>query len=280
MTGLAPADGHTQAVGEACRNCGAVLAGAWCHGCGQKADAYHRSARHLVGDAVEDLFHYDGRFRKTVPRLIWRPAQLTRDYLDGKRAAQVPPLRMYVVAFLILLFAWTANQEAIGVRYRLAAPPAAVAAAKVDRAATDAPFVHWLRERARHAIAHPDDVFDAMERMAEISAVLMLPLTALLLGGLFASRPGLYLFDHLIFAMHSLTFVALLLSVVLLASLVTPAATWLLLAIPVHLFAHLSGAYRTSVAGASMRLVGLMLGLVAAFIFILAGLMAVSLATA
>jgi hypothetical protein len=48
--------------GTPCPNCGTALAGAYCYACGQKAEDYHRSIFRLVGEAVDGLTNFDGRF--------------------------------------------------------------------------------------------------------------------------------------------------------------------------------------------------------------------------
>lgn len=280
---------HALPVGAPCPNCAKPLQGPWCYACGQKGEDYHRSIWRLAAEAVEGLADFDGRFWKTLPRLIYRPGQLTRDYLDGHRAAQVPPFRMYLVTVILLLFAWGANQNGARPHYHLAAPTLAVATAaraKVEAARAratggvvrDNPMQTWIRARQGKAMAHPEAFFGVMERLAETSGVLMLPMTALLLSLLFAFSRGVYVFDHLIFSMHALSFLALLLSAVLLGGVLIGQAAWLLLAAPVHLFVHLRGAYRTSVVGTLLRMVLLIVGLGLSFILVLAGLVLVALA--
>ena len=64
------------------------------------------------------------------------------------------------------------------------------------------------------------------------SPILMLPIAALMLSVLFVFKKGVYVFDHLIFSMHSLAFQGLLLSVGLRCSACgRPAGRWLLLAV-------------------------------------------------
>ena len=43
----------------------------------------------------------DGRVVRTLPNLMGRPGRITRDYLKGRRARYMPPLRLYIVASLI-----------------------------------------------------------------------------------------------------------------------------------------------------------------------------------
>ena len=87
--------------GTPCANCETPLVGTYCHACGQLAEDFHKSIWKLVREALESFFHLDGRLARTLPRLIVRPGRLTRDYLDGKRAFQVPPLRTFLVILLL-----------------------------------------------------------------------------------------------------------------------------------------------------------------------------------
>ena len=104
---MAKADDMASAhpAGEACANCGAELQGPYCHACGQSADRHHRSLSHLVWEAIESLFHLDGRLAHTLPDLFFRPGRLARDYMEHRIARHVPPFRTFLVALLIFIFA-------------------------------------------------------------------------------------------------------------------------------------------------------------------------------
>jgi hypothetical protein len=81
---------------KACQNCGTLVAERYCSHCGQENTETRQSFGHLVRHFFEDLTHYDGGFWKTMKYLLFRPAFLTREYLAGKRAAHVPPVRLYI----------------------------------------------------------------------------------------------------------------------------------------------------------------------------------------
>src|SRR5690349_2374806 len=87
-----------------CANCGERLKGPWCHACGQHAEGLHRSVRQVAMEWVEGVVHLDRKARATLPDLLFNPARLTRNYLEGRRAPQMPPLRMFLVV-LVLAFA-------------------------------------------------------------------------------------------------------------------------------------------------------------------------------
>ena len=107
-----------------CANCGAVLQGDWCHECGQLAEDFHRSVTRLIMEAVEGLTHLDGRFWRTAPTLLVRPAKLTTDYIEGHRASQIPPLRLFLVVLLLVFLTAPAMRGSTrpALRCRSAAP--------------------------------------------------------------------------------------------------------------------------------------------------------------
>jgi hypothetical protein len=88
-----------------CANCGARLQGPYCHVCGQEADRHQRSLPHLAREAIESLFHLDGRLARTLPDLFFRPARLARDYMEHRIARHVPPFRTFLVALLVFILA-------------------------------------------------------------------------------------------------------------------------------------------------------------------------------
>jgi hypothetical protein len=107
----------------------------------------------------------------------------------------------------------------------------------------------------------------------------MLPIAALMLSVLFLFKKNVYVYDHLIFSMHSLSFQGLLLSAVFLLDLVAPWSFLLMLLAPVHLFKHMRGTYGTSRLGTLIRMFLLFTGSVAGFVFLMLGLTFVGLAT-
>ncbi len=264
---------HDFPPGTPCYNCGAVLQGRWCFACGQAAHDFHRNAWHLGAEAAEDFFHADGRLWRTLRRLVSNPARLTREYLAGRRASQMPPLRLFLVALLILFLIGNWATRGVSLLH-LENPPADVQAeinqAKVDLglpAAWNAAATTWLRGHVSRAIVHPDDLGTAMRDRAETFAFFMLPISALILSLIFVARRGVVLFDHLVFSMHSLAFQGLLISLAILVR-----APWPLVAAPVHLFAHLRGVYGLGVAGTLVRMAVLFVATAVAFALLLLGL--------
>ena len=99
-------------VNPDCLNCGTRLRGQYCGTCGQRSRSRLISLWELISDAFGDLFEIDSRIWKTLIPLLFRPGQLTRDYLAGKRARFMPPFRSYLV--LSLLFFLVAFFDPLG----------------------------------------------------------------------------------------------------------------------------------------------------------------------
>ncbi len=90
-----------------CLNCGTRLRGQYCGNCGQRARSRLISLWQLTQEAFGDLFELDSRLWRTLGPLLARPGQLTRDYLEGRRARYMPPFRTYLVLsvlFFVIAF--------------------------------------------------------------------------------------------------------------------------------------------------------------------------------
>lgn len=90
-----------------CANCTTPLSGAYCQSCGQLAHI-HRSLWHMVEELLHGILHFDNKAWRTLPALLWKPGQLTRDYIDGKRVRYMAPLILFLflnfVMFLVFSY--------------------------------------------------------------------------------------------------------------------------------------------------------------------------------
>ena len=95
----------------------------------------------------------------------------------------------------------------------------------------------------------------AMGAWAHDFAFLTLPLSGLLLSMLFMFNRRFVLFDHLVFSMHSLSFLGLLFVTAFgLQAAAGPIGLKVLWLSPIHLFAHMRGVYGTSTFGTLLRM--------------------------
>lgn len=57
----------------------------------------------MAKDLLEELFNLDTRLLRTLRRLLFQPGRLTVEYVAGRRAGYVPPLRLFIFSSFILL---------------------------------------------------------------------------------------------------------------------------------------------------------------------------------
>jgi Protein of unknown function (DUF3667) len=227
-----------------CANCGAPLAGPYCSQCGQRH--HHQPIHHFghfIREATEDLTHADSRLWQTLLALLFRPGFLTREFLEGRRARYLPPVRLYLVVSVIffLLTGWHARisgPEAVVVTqsgksfsYKVI-PAGATSEAAAARAASapTAPgfegacrqtgtFIEqhggWLAPLGPRAAQNCATVLTqsgGVERLNESitqnferAMFLFLPLLALAMKPLYRKPPRHYV-EHLLFFLHNHAF--------------------------------------------------------------------------
>ncbi|MFN6934504.1 MAG: DUF3667 domain-containing protein [Tsuneonella sp.] len=92
------ATGHT--TENACLNCGTALIGSHCHTCGQRGHV-HKTLGAFFNDLLHGVLHFEGKTWRTIPLLVWKPGQLTREYIDGKRASYVSPIALFLFTVFV-----------------------------------------------------------------------------------------------------------------------------------------------------------------------------------
>lgn len=103
-----------------------------------------------------------------------------------------------------------------------------------------------INERIRRKLENPDLALYSIQEAASKFSFLLAPMSLPFIALLFLWKRGVTLYDHMAYALYSLAFAALLFSsVVLLGRLpvVGNWTGWLLLALPVHMYFHIGGAY-------------------------------------
>lgn len=100
-----------------CLNCQTnPLYGRFCHVCGQENLEPKETVWHLVQHFFNDITHFDGKFFSTVKYLLKRPGFLSAEYVKGRRATYLNPIRMYVFTsaiFFIILFSLRSSRKIV-----------------------------------------------------------------------------------------------------------------------------------------------------------------------
>ena len=289
---------HLEPPGAPCYNCATPLQGPWCHNCGQLAEDYHRSIWRLIGEVFEGLLHFDGRVWTTLPDLFRHPARLTTSYLEGHRAPQIPPFRLFLVVLVAIFLAGSLTGHSFVVANTIstddhgkvlstkthtlknltpeerAETKAALAKVTFKSLGAFAGPASWLRDRVGMVMDDPARFQLVLEEWSERFAFLTLPMAAILLTVAFIGRREFYVFDHTIFSLHSLSAVGLMYAANELLGGITFgfSGVAMMIAAPVHLFIHMRGVYRTSIIGTLLRMLLLGVGSLVGAGFIMLGL--------
>lgn len=210
---------------SSCANCRALMVGEFCHQCGQRDREMVRGAFSMMWEAIAEMFEFDSRARKTLGPLFLKPGYLSSEWVVGRRASYVSPVRLYLfvsIVFFIVLSAVT-QFDTTELRQQLAtAGEQRTESGDAPADATRPPFtertnmqvnIPWLSEDAQAELKRRIDVVaedpDLLLRQARTLApqlmFVLLPLFALILKVLylFARR---YYVEHLVLALHTHTF--------------------------------------------------------------------------
>ncbi|HEY8618353.1 DUF3667 domain-containing protein [Phenylobacterium sp.] len=139
--------GHAGQPHHLCADCRAEVTGRFCANCGQPAHV-HRSLLHLGEELLHGVMHFDGRIWRTLPLLVFRPGQLTREWVQGRRARYVSPLAMFLFTVFVMF---------VGLSYLPGAPEHSEtgqqlsAGAELARRSTEVALAEQALERATPA---------------------------------------------------------------------------------------------------------------------------------
>ena len=90
-----------------CLNCVAHLKGPYCHNCGQPDRHFIRFFPKVLWEMVNEAFDFDSKVFRTIIPLLLSPARLTMEYIAGRRARYVNPLRLYIITSVLFFITVT-----------------------------------------------------------------------------------------------------------------------------------------------------------------------------
>ncbi|WP_221032256.1 DUF3667 domain-containing protein [Actomonas aquatica] len=169
----------------------------------------------MLSEAAESFFHLDGRFARGVVYLLFLPGRLTRSFLLGRRASQVPPLRFYLfitlVYFLSLPLRTTLEMPELpagDLQQGLKELPQDIVVADNSEEAEDlSDFIAGLQEGMTNErgeslrLPTRDEVIELVLFYGPKVLFVLLPLLALSTRVLFW-RSGFAYLEHLVVALH------------------------------------------------------------------------------
>ena len=183
----------TEQAGQ-CLNCGADYPASYCAACGQKkVDRRDLSIRRFFGHILSELTDLQSnKILRTFGALLFRPGQLTSEYLAGRKGFHIGPVRLYLTfSALYFLFAWgTLSDARGGGAVRISRSPAVIQMAK---------------QRGVDSLVFAERIQDRAERIAAVLRFLSVLLSGVFLSLLYFPTRRYYV-EHLIFSFHYYSF--------------------------------------------------------------------------
>lgn len=182
-----------------CANCATLLDGPYCSRCGQREVHLRPTLHELLHEAFHEILHFDGKILRTLGLLLFRPGQLTQEFLEGKRARSITPIRLYLLAS-ILFFGLVALRPPQTLKFTVGSGDAQLTRAAARMNQDPAVFTHALTS------AFPKAMF------------VLMPLFGLLVYAFYWRRERMYI-PHFYFAVHYHAFAFVMLALFLAAGI-------------------------------------------------------------
>ena len=118
---IAPPEAHAVGEGgvgegaappaEACAACGAGAVGPYCHACGERRlRPEDESLGAFLREQAHEVTSADGRMWRSL-KALFVPGKLTEEYFAGRRGLYLRPVRLFLVANVVLFFALSFLQQ-------------------------------------------------------------------------------------------------------------------------------------------------------------------------
>src|SRR5690606_26114281 len=96
-----------EAAAIPCLNCGQLLNGAYCAGCGQRSDTGRLNLPEILRDLWHSLTETNVGVLHLVRELAYRPGHVVREYAAGHRRRYFNPWTFFVLATALYVFTAT-----------------------------------------------------------------------------------------------------------------------------------------------------------------------------
>ena len=192
-------------LSELCQNCDTPLQGRYCANCGQRRDDLDVSLGTLLTSLLSDIFSLDGRLARTLKPLFLKPGFVPREFVSGRRARHVPPIRLFLLSSAVMFVVLALVGPEVNTTETRASVPdtTAVAETPVDSAEANPSFVQRIGIRLNQNIqrAAADEAAFSRQFLTNIARLMffLVPVFAAFLKILY--RDHLYV-HHLVFAVY------------------------------------------------------------------------------
>lgn len=193
---------------DPCANCGAALSGPYCATCGQHVRRVDVTLGEFLKETTHELVDWDGRVPRTLQTLVVRPGLLTADFLAGRRARWLSPLRVYLACSVAFFLSKPIVEAATGRPLRqiasisLADGGTATLTPEQRQQFADQPLARVIGiDRLERAAANPEQLNEALNTALPKAMFLLLPVFALLTSVAWRRKVPRYV-PHLFTALH------------------------------------------------------------------------------
>ncbi len=186
----------------------------FCPYCGQENRDINLKFKFVVSEFLSSAFNVDNKMWVTLKYLLFKPAFLTREFIDGKRTKYITPVRLYLFVSLIYFFvlSFSSDSGIINVGVDSSNAPDTTGSEKIIGISIDdekkdlSDFQKIIVEKAKYLKTENGKkiFYDKFRKNISTGMFLLIPLTALILMMLFGKN-GYYI-EHLILMLHLQSF--------------------------------------------------------------------------
>lgn len=99
--------------GTECLNCHHPLdiSDQYCPICSQLNNTKKLAFNDFFNEFFAGIFAYDSRFYRTLGVLLFKPGQISKDYIEGKRVRYANPYKFYLSASILFFLLWSLTHE-------------------------------------------------------------------------------------------------------------------------------------------------------------------------
>ena len=200
-----------------CKNCGKSFNSnfSYCPYCGQENREQPLRFNDFISEFLSANFNLDSKFILTLKTLIFKPALLTKEILNGKRTKYVTPVRLYLLISLIYFFVISFEQDSgIVINSNDTQNSSTVLSTEISGSDTLTGFKKILYDKLMllKSKQGEKEFLRLFKKSISVGMFIFIPLTAWVLYLFFRKRYHYYI-PHLIFLIHLQTLIFLILTI-------------------------------------------------------------------
>lgn len=194
-------------MNNSCVSCNTPLKGKFCYSCGEKVvENNDFSIQNLLHQFINGITNFDSKFLKSFYYLLFKPGQLTLNYVNGRRVSFMKPFQVFIVVN-ILFFFFLADADV----FRIPAKWYFNKEVNIEKKITDSKNVELIKQQYDNESLTNSKLF----------IFILIPFFGIIFW-MANLKKKLYFGKHIIFAIHYLSFF-MLFSVCL---VITPKEIW------------------------------------------------------